>query len=88
MQRIIVTAAAVLLGLAVTAAKADMNPGPVVDPGKGLCFKKTPNTESGTFGYWTDCPKPAAAAAASTAPVAPVHHRHTKRSDKDAEQAQ
>jgi hypothetical protein len=77
MQRIIVTAAAMLLGggLAVTTAKADMNYGPVVDQAKGLCFQKTTNTDPGFFGYWAECPKPAAT---PTAPA--VHHRHTKHS--------
>jgi hypothetical protein len=86
MQRMILTAAAVLVGagLAVTTAKADMNYGPVVDQAKGLCFQKTTNWESGTFGYWAECPKPAAAAAAAASPTT-VHHRHTKRSEKDAQ---
>jgi hypothetical protein len=85
-QRIIVTAATVLLGagLVVTTAKAEMNYGPVADPAKG-CFKRQTNYESGTFGYWTKCPNPAATAAVSTAPV---HHRQTKHSVKDAQQAQ
>jgi hypothetical protein len=83
-QRIILSVATVLLGagLAVTTAKAEMNYGPVVDPAKGLCFKRQTNSESGTFGFWTACPKPAAAAAASTAPV---HDRHAKHSEKDAQ---
>jgi hypothetical protein len=86
MQRIIVTAAAMLLGggVAVTTAKADMNYGPVVDPAKGLCFQRTTNTDSGFFGYWTECPKPAAAAASTTT----VHRRHTKHVDKDEKDAQ
>ncbi len=85
MQRIIVTAAAMLLGggLAVTTAKADMNYGPVVDQTKGLCFQKTTNTDLGFFGYWTECPKPAASAAAPSTPT--VHRRHTKQSEKDAQ---
>jgi len=72
MQRIIMTAAAMLLGaaLAVTSAKADMNYGPVQD--KGLCFKGSPTSE-GVFGFWAECPKPAAA-------TATVHHRHVKHS--------
>jgi hypothetical protein len=87
MQRIILTAAAVLLGagLAVTAAKADMNYGPVVDQAKGLCFQKAPTSDIGYFGYWAECPKAAAAAAASTTTV---HPRHTKHSEKGAQQAQ
>src|SRR5215469_3019307 len=77
MQRIVMAAAALLLGagLAASTAKADMNYGPVVD--KGLCFQKTNNADVGTFGYWTQCAKPAAAAA-SVAPAA--HHRHSKHS--------
>jgi hypothetical protein len=77
MQRIILTAAAMLLGasLAVTTAKADMNYGPIVDQAKGLCFQKTTNTDPGFFGYWTECPKPAATPAATTA-----HPRHPKHS--------
>ena len=78
MQRIIMIAAAMLLGagFAVTTAKADMNPGPVVDQAKGLCFTKTPNADNGFFGYWAECPKPAA-----TPTVTPVvHPRHTKHS--------
>jgi len=84
MQRIILTAAAMLLGgsLAVTTAKADMNYGPVVDQAKGLCFQKTTNTDAGFFGYWAECPKPAAAAAVSTTTV---HHRHAKHGEKDAQ---
>jgi hypothetical protein len=81
MQRIIMTAAAMLLGggLAVTTAKADMNYGPVVDQAKGLCFQKATNTDLGFFGYWAECPKPAATpTAAPTTPA--VHHRHTKHS--------
>lgn len=82
MQRIIVTAAVMLLGagLVVTTARADMNYGPVVDPAKG-CFTKTTNADPGTFGYWTACPKPAAVAASA----APVHSRHAKRSDKSGQ---
>ncbi len=78
MQRNILTAAAMLLGasLAVTTAKADMNYGPIVDQAKGLCFQKTTNTDAGFFGYWAECPKPAATPAA--APTA--HHRHIKHS--------
>ena len=73
-----------LLGgsLAVTTAKADMNYGPIVDQAKGLCFQKTTNTDAGFFGYWAECPKPAAAAAVSTATV---HHRHAKHGEKDAQ---
>jgi len=83
MQRIIATAAAMLLGtgLAVTTAKAEMNYGPVVDQTKGMCFQKTTNADIGTFGYWTECPKPAAAAAST----APVHRRHTKHSESEKE---
>src|SRR5258708_38327202 len=89
MQRIIVTAAAMLLGggLAVTTAKADMNYGPVVDQAKGLCFQKSANTDLGFFGYWTECPKPAAASA-TAASTTTVHHRHTKHIEKDAQKAQ
>jgi len=85
MQRIILTAAAMLVGIgvAVTAAKAEMNPGPVVDQAKGLCFQKTTNGDVGFFGYWTACPKPAAAAAAASTTT--VHHRHAKHSEKDAQ---
>jgi hypothetical protein len=89
MQRIIVTAAAMLLGggLAVTTAKADMNYGPVVDQAKGLCFQKTTNTDPGFFGYWTECPKPVTASAAA-ASTTTVHHRHTKHIEKDEKDAQ
>jgi hypothetical protein len=82
----IITAAAMLLGaaLAVTTAKADMNYGPVMDQAKGLCFQRTTNTDAGFFGYWAECPKPAAAAAASASAPA-VHRRHTKHSEKDAQ---
>lgn len=85
MQRIILTAAAMLLGgsLAVTAAKADMNYGPIVDQAKGLCFQRTTNTESGFFGYWAECPKAAATPTATATPA--VHHRHAKHSEKDAQ---
>lgn len=71
MPRIIMTAAAMLLGagLAVTTAKADQNYGPVVDKAKGLCFTKSPTSEMG-FGFWSECPKPAA--------TTTVHHRHVK----------
>ena len=81
MQRIIVTAAAMLLGggLAVTTARADMNYGSIVDQAKGLCFQKTTNTDPGFFGYWGECPKPAATPTAT--PTAPaVQHRHIKHS--------
>jgi hypothetical protein len=86
MQRIIVTAAAMLFGasLAVTAAKADMNYGPVVDQAKGLCFQKATNTDTGFFGYWAECPKPAATPTATPA----AHPRHSKHSQKDAHLAQ
>jgi len=86
MQRIILTAAAMLLGgsLAVTTAKADMNYGLVVDQAKGLCFQKTTNTDAGFFGYWAECPK-AAATPAATASTATGHRRHTKHSEKDAQ---
>jgi hypothetical protein len=79
MQRIIMTAAAMLLGagFAVTTAKAEMNYGPVVDQAKGLCFQKSTNTDAGFFGYWAECPKPAATPTTVT-PVA--HQRHTKHS--------
>ena len=85
MQRIILTAAAMLLGgsLAVTMAKADMNYGPIVDQAKGLCFQKTINTDAGFFGYWAECPKAAATPAATVIPA--VHHRHAKHSEKDAQ---
>jgi hypothetical protein len=88
MQRIIVTAAAMLLGggLAVTTAKADMNYGPVVDQAKGLCFQKTTNTDPGFFGYWTECPKPASSSAAASTTT--VHHRHIKHIEKDDKDAQ
>jgi len=88
MKRMIMTAAAMLLGtgLAVTAAKADMNYGPVVDAAKGLCFQRQSNTDSGSFGYWTQCAKPAAVAAAPVAPAA--HRRHVKHGEKDESGAQ
>jgi hypothetical protein len=90
MQRIIVTAAAMLLGtgLAVTTVKAEMNYGPVVDQTKGMCFTKTTNADIGTFGYWAECPKPAAVAAtAAAASTATVHRHHAKhsQSEKDAQ---
>jgi hypothetical protein len=85
MQRIILIAAAMLLGgsLAVTTAKADMNYGPIVDQAKGFCFQKTTNTDAGFFGYWAECPKVAATPAATGTPA--VHHRHAKHSEKDAQ---
>jgi hypothetical protein len=64
-------------------AKADMNYGPIVDQAKGLCFQRSPNNESGFFGYWAECPKAAATPAATATPA--VHHRHAKRSEKDAQ---
>jgi hypothetical protein len=89
MQRIILTAAAMLLGgsLAVTIAKADMNYGPVVDQAKGLCFQKSANTDPGFFGYWAECPKPATASAA-VASTTTAHHRHTKHIEKGEKDAQ
>ena len=86
MQRIILTAAAMLLGgsLAVTIAKADMNYGPTVDTAKGLCFQRAASSDSGSFGYWTECPKPAAAAPAAPA----AQRRHVKHGEKDASGAQ
>jgi hypothetical protein len=86
MQRMIMTAAAMLLGagLSVTTANADMNYGPTVDTAKGLCFQKASNTDAGFFGYWTECPKPSAAATAAPA----AHRRHMKRGEKDASGAQ
>jgi hypothetical protein len=72
MQRIILTAAAVLLGagLAATAAMADMNYGPMTN--NGLCFTRTPGWGDMGFGYWSECPKPAAATTTTT--TAPRHH--------------
>jgi hypothetical protein len=80
MQRIVMTAAVMLLGagFAVTTAKAEMNPGPIVDQTKGLCFQKSTNGDVGFFGYWTECPKPAATPTATPAPT--VHHRQHKHS--------
>ena len=78
MQRTVMIAAAMLLGagFVITTAKAEMNPGPVVDQAKGLCFTKTTNGDVGFFGYWAECPKPAA-----TPTVTPgTHPRHTKHS--------
>jgi hypothetical protein len=74
MQRIILTAAAALLGagLAATAAMADMNYGPMTN--NGLCFTRTPGWGDMGFGYWTECPKPAAAATAT------AHRHHVKHS--------
>jgi hypothetical protein len=80
MQRVIMAAAAMLLGagVAVSTAKAEYYPGPVVDSAKGLCFAKSSGQDGGTFGYWTECPKPAAA---------PVAHRHpVKHSSKSTEE--
>ena len=72
MQRIILTAAAVLLGagLAATAAMADMNYGPMTN--NGLCFTRTTGWGEMGFGYWSECPKPAAATTTTT--TAPRHH--------------
>lgn len=77
MQRVIMTAAAMLLGagLAVPAAKADQYVGPVVANGK--CYENSRSSEMG-FGYWTECPKPAAAPAAA-------HHHPARRSLKNSE---
>lgn len=74
MQRIIVTAAAALfsIGLVVTAAKADMNYGPMTN--NGLCFVRSTGWADMGFGYWTECPKPAAPTAAV------VHHHRAKHS--------
>ena len=71
MQRIIMTAAAVLVGggLAATTAKADMNYGPTAN--NGLCFTRTTGSDA-AFGYWKECPKPAAAAT--------VHRHQVKHS--------
>jgi hypothetical protein len=82
----IMTAAAMLLGagLAVTTAKAEMNFGPTTDSAKGLCFQKAASTDPGFFGYWTECPKPAATATAAPA----AHRRHVKHSEKDTSGAQ
>jgi hypothetical protein len=79
MQRIIVTAAAMLLGasLAATTAKADMNYGPVVDQAKGLCFQKSTNTDTGFFGYWAECPKPAATPTATPAVLPRHNNKHS-----------
>jgi hypothetical protein len=75
MQRIIVTAAAMLLGagLAATTAKADMHYGPTTD--KGMCFKRAAGSAEMGYGYWAPCPAPAAATTTTT-----VHHRHAKHS--------
>ena len=75
MQRIILTAAAVLLGagLAATAAMADMNYGPMTNNGR--CFTRTPGWSDMGFGYWVECPKSAAAATTTTA-----HRHHAKHS--------
>jgi hypothetical protein len=75
MQRIILTAAAVLFsaGLAATTAKADMHYGPTAN--NGLCFTRTAGWSDMGFGYWSECPKvvPANASASVT-----VHRRHAK----------
>jgi hypothetical protein len=70
MQRIVMIATAMLFGasVAATTAKADMNYGPVVDTSRGLCFKSTSDLG---FGFWSECPKPAAAT---------VHRHHPKHS--------
>jgi hypothetical protein len=77
MQRVIMTAAAALVGagLSMPAAKADMHVGPLTDPTTGLCFKSTGGDLG--FGYWTECPKSVAA------PVA--HHHHRRHSAKNAD---
>lgn len=80
MQRVVIAAAAMLLGAgaALSTANAEMNPGPVVDQAKGLCFTKSAGQDGGTFGYWDTCPKPAAA---------PVAHRHpAKHNSKSTEE--
>jgi hypothetical protein len=74
MQRVIIAAAAMLLGagVAVPTAQADQYVGPVV--ANGMCYQNSKSSEMG-FGYWTECPKPAAA---------PVAHRHpAKHSSKE-----
>jgi hypothetical protein len=78
MQRIVMIAAAMLLGASftMTTAKAEMNPGPVVDQAKGLCFTKTTNADTGFFGYWAECPKPASTPTATPAPTVP-HRKHS-----------
>jgi hypothetical protein len=71
------TAAAMLLGagFAVPMAKADQYVGPLVDNGK--CYQNSKSSEMG-FGYWTECPKPAAAQ---------VAHRHpAKHGSKSTEE--
>ena len=77
MQRVIMTAAAMLLGagVAVSTAKADMYVGPLVDQAKGLCYKTTGGDLG--FGYWTECAKPAAVPAG--------HHHPAKHNAKNAE---
>jgi hypothetical protein len=74
MQRIIMTAAVLLGGLAVTTANAEQNYGPVTDSSKGSCFSRSPYNDLG-FGFWSECPKPATTTTTTT-----VHHRHAKHS--------
>ena len=77
MQRVVTTAAVMLLGagFALSTAKADQYVGPLVD--KGKCYQNSRGSEMG-FGYWTECPKPAAA---------PAAHRHpVKHSSKSTEE--
>jgi hypothetical protein len=80
MQRVVIAAAAMLLGagVAVSTAKAELNPGPVVDQAKGLCFTKSNGQDPATFGYWDTCPKPAAATT--------VHRHPVKHGAKSAEE--
>jgi len=77
MQRIILTAAAMVLGagLAATTAKAEMNYGPAAN--NGLCFTRTAGWGDMGFGYWAECPRPVPANASASVSV---HHRHAKHS--------
>jgi len=74
MKFTIVAAAALVIGAAVsTAAKAEMNYGPMQNGSQ--CWKNAKDSHNG-YGYWESCPAPAAAAAGAHASAyRPVRHR-------------
>ena len=74
MQRLMMTAAAVLAvaGFAATAAKAEFNFGPVND--KDKCFTEAPGWRDSGFGSWGPCDKAKATPATQTKTTAPRHH--------------
>jgi hypothetical protein len=74
MKFTIVTAAALVMGAALsTAANADINWGPAKNGTQ--CWKYSFGSGHHEFGYWDNCPAPAAAPVAHHAP-----HHHQKKS--------